>query len=420
MQDMTPTGRNSIRNIPVSGGNHRRNAPKERFEDDIPLPRRRKRSKKFLWWTLGAVVVCALAGLLLSTLFEGATVTITPKTQQITPPANIIALPDAPDGSLGYQTVSLSQSATTTATASGTTHVSTSASGVITIYNAYSTASQALVTNTRFEAPDGKIYRIHSATTVPGATKNVDGTLTPGSVVVTVYADAAGADYNRTDPTTFTIPGFQGDPRYKAFSAQSTAPITGGFVGDQPAVSTADMQAAQLKLQSELDSSLRSSVTTQIPQGYLPVQGSLNVTYTDIAEAAGTGTTVSLSQSASATMAMIKSVDLAAILAKLLVTGYGGEAIDFGTPDPLVLQLASSTPNDTGPLTILLQGNPTLVWQFDQGALKTALLGKDKSTFQTTIETFAPAIEKAEASIRPFWKSTFPTDPSKLSIDIEQ
>ena len=419
MQDMTPPDR-SIRNIPVSSNGHRRTAPPERFRDDIPLPKRRKRSRRFLWWVLGAVVVCVAAGLLLSTVFEGATVTITPKTQTITPPANITALPDAPDGSLGYQTVSLSQSATTTATASGTTAVSTKASGVITIYNSYSTATQALVANTRFEAPDNKIYRIHSAVTVPGAKKNADGSLAPGTVTATVYADVAGADYNRTSPTTFTIPGFQGDPRYSKFSAQSQGPISGGFVGNQPTVSTTDMQNAQLTLQKQLDSSLRASVGTEVPNGFLPVQGSLNVTYSDIAVTQGTGTTVSLSETANASMAMVNSSDLASILATLLVTGYAGEPVQFASPNPLILQLATTTAGNTGPLSLLLQGTPTLVWQFDQNALKQALLGKDKSAFQSVIETFSPAIEKAQASIRPFWKGTFPTDASKLQIHIQQ
>jgi hypothetical protein len=416
MHDMTP-GDRSIRNIPVSGGTHRRTAPPpQRTQDDIPLPKRRRRSRSFVWWALGFILVCVIAGLLLATLFEGATVTITPKKQQITPPSNITALPNATAGMLGYQTITVSQSATTSARTTGTQHVSRQASGVIIISNTYSTATQALVANTRFAAQDGKIYRIHSAIVVPGAKKNADNSLTAGTITATVYADAAGPEYNKTEPTTFTIPGFKGDPRYTKITARSSGPISGGFVGDQPAVSQADMKAAQDTLHSQIDSAIRERVASQIPPGFLPVQGSLQVTYGDVATAPAQGSEVSMSQTATASMAMINSSDLAAILAKLLVSGYAGEAVNFASPNPLVLQLASTSAAKTGPLTVLLQGTPTLVWQFDQGALKQQLLGKDKVIFQSTVESFGHAIEKAQASIRPFWKASFPTDPTRLEI----
>ncbi len=421
MKDMTPPGERSIRNIPVSGGSHRRSNP-ERFPGDIPLPKRRKRSRRWLWITVAVVVVCAIAGLLLSTLFAGATVTITPKMQSVNPPANLTAAPNAPSGSLGYQTVSLSQSATTAVSASGTQHISKQASGAVTISNTFSAAPQALIANTRFAAADGKIYRIHSAVTVPGGKKKADGTFTAGTVVATIYADAPGADYNRTGPTSFTIPGFKGDARYTKITAQSTADITGGFVGDQAGITDADMQKAEDTLKSQLDAALSSASGNSVPENFLPVQGSLAITYSAIAQSPVDGGKVSLTQTANATLAIVKSADLASALAKLLVQGYAGENVDFATPNPLILQLATSTsktPVNTGPLTLLLQGSPTLVWQFDQDALKTALLGKDKSAFQSVVQQFSPAIEKAQASIRPFWKTTFPTDSSKLQVTVD-
>ncbi len=386
-------------------------------DEQTPPPRRRRSSRRLLWWTAGIVVVCGIAGLLLATLFEGATVSITPKSQQITSPGNIVAFPNAPTGSLSYQTITLTRSATTSAQASGTQHVSTQASGVITIYNSYSTAPQQLVATTRFEAGDGKIYRIHAAVTVPGQKKNTDGSMTPGSVVATVYADAAGDSYNRTDATTFTIPGFKNDPRYTKFSAQSQGAISGGFVGDKPAVSSTDMHNAQTTLKTQIDQGLQAAIDAQIPTGYMQVQGSLQTTYNDVVSSAGEGSNVSLSESATASVAIVSGDELAGILAKLLVSGYNGEPVTFASPNPLSLQLATSS-GKTGALTILLQGNPTIVWTFDQNALKDQLLGKSKDTFQTVVHSFEPAIEKAEAHIRPFWKATFPTDADKLDIEV--
>jgi hypothetical protein len=325
MQDMTP-GDRSIRNIPVSGGTHRRASSQARTEDDVVLPkRRRRRSRSFVWWALGVIVVCVIAGLLLATLFEGATIRITSKKQQVTPPSNITALPNASAGTLGYQTITVSQSATTSAHTTGTQHVQRQASGVITISNTYNTAPQALVNNTRFQSADGKIYRIHASITVPGAKKNADGSLSAGTVTATVYADAAGPEYNKTDATTFTIPGFKGDAKYSKITARSSGPISGGFVGDQPAVSATDMQAAQQTLHSQIDAAIRERIETQVPPGFLPVQGSLQVTYSDIATAPVQSSDVSGERNAGK-MRCIASKCLVGDKVLVKLDPYGGKA----------------------------------------------------------------------------------------------
>jgi hypothetical protein len=111
----------------------------------------------------------------------------------------------------------------------GVKEVETKASGQIIIYNAFSSATQPLVRNTRFETPDGKIYRIKQSLSVPGASIK-DGETIPGSIEATVYADEAGEEYN-ISLTDFTIPGFKGGPRFDKFYARSKTPMSGGFMG---------------------------------------------------------------------------------------------------------------------------------------------------------------------------------------------
>ncbi|HEY5383195.1 MAG TPA: hypothetical protein VIJ88_01430, partial [Candidatus Paceibacterota bacterium] len=270
---MIPKGERSIRNIPMPP-HHRRppvqnSAPSEREEEMgeedfrepvLPYKKRIRMNKGWFFWTaIGVVAVCAVGGVLLSTLFAGATVTVTPRTATVAVPPTMLAGVNAPLGTLSYQIISISRTASTTVTASGSSQVSKIASGVITIYNAYSTSAQPLITNTRFEAPDGKIYRIKSAVVVPGAKAAADGTLTPGTVSATVYADAPGADYNRGQ-TQFTIPGFQGDPRYTKFYAETSA-ISRGFVGAQATVAPADLTAAQNALKQGLQNALQNAAS---------------------------------------------------------------------------------------------------------------------------------------------------------------
>lgn len=427
MQDMTPRdinrGEKSIRNIPVPPG-HKLIEPmyEEDFSDQPPRrakPKRRFVRTRFFWILIAVVVICAVAGLLMSTYFAGATVTVTPRSAQVAVPSTIQAEVNAPAGTLPYQIITSSRTASTSVPASGTKQVSLSASGVITIYNNYSTASQDLVATTRFEAPNGKIYRIHTGVTIPGAKQSSSGALTPGTVTATVYADQPGSAYNLTSATQFTIPGFEGTPKYTKFYA--TAPsISGGLVGLQPAVSETDLANAEQALKQGLSGAMNDMVQTQVPKQYIAIPGTLNVVYDDIVQTPGTGSTAILSQTANATADVVASEDLASAIAAQTVQGYGGEAVNFADPTQISIALAS-TSSATGVITLNLSGNPTLVWQFDPSALQQALLGKPKSEFETILKSFAPAIScstatPCKASIRPFWTSTFPSDASKIKV----
>jgi hypothetical protein len=450
MQDMTPprdVGRNmgrgdrSIRNIPVPEG-HRSVRPgsvsshpltedhqdptEPMYEEDFsnPPPRRPQPRKGFfggkLFWALVIVVViCAAAGLLMSTMFAGATVKVTPRSATVTAPTSIQAQVNAPAGVLPYQVINSSRTASTSVPASGTKQVSLSAMGAATNYNAFSTASQDLVATTRFEAPDGKMYRIHANVTVPGATKAADGSLTPGTVTATLYADKPGADYNRTAPTQFTIPGFKGDAKFTKFYAQATV-VSGGLVGLQPAVSTADLATAEGALKQGLSQAMNDMVQSQVPKEYVAVPGTLQVSYNDIVQTPGPNNTAVLSQTANASADVIRSTDLASAIAKQTVQGYAGEAVTFADASQISIALATSS-KATGAISLTLSGSPKLVWQFDPNALQQALIGKPKAQFETILKTFAPAITcstetPCQASIRPFWGTTFPGNAAKIQV----
>jgi len=397
------------------------------YEEDFsnPPPRRGAPKRKgffggkLFWVLIVVVVICAAAGLLMSTLFAGATVNVTPRSASVTAPAAIQAQINAPAGTLPYQVINSSRTASTSVPASGTKQVSLSAMGTATIYNAYNTSSQDLVATTRFEAPDGKIYRIHANITVPGAVKAADGSLTPGSVSATLYADQPGADYNRTAPTQFTIPGFKGDPKYTKFYAKADA-VSGGLVGLQPAVAAADLATAQSALKQGLSNAMNDMVQSQVPKEYIAVPGTLQITYNDIVQTPGPNNTAILSQTANASADVIRSVDLASAIAKQTVQGYAGEAVNFADQSQISVALAT-TSKATGIISLKLSGNPKLIWQFDPNALQQALIGKPKAQFETILKSFAPAITcstetPCKASIRPFWGSSFPSDATKIEV----
>jgi len=136
------------------------------------------------------------------------------------------------------------------------------AHGKIIIYNAYSTSPQILVTSTRFESPDGLIFRTNSRVIVPGATiKN--GELVPSTIEVEVTADEPGSKYNIA-PSRFTIPGFKGTDKYQGFYGESTTAMTGGSDGESIVVSQADIKNAEKQLAEELFKALNNDLEKQI------------------------------------------------------------------------------------------------------------------------------------------------------------
>lgn len=436
MRDMVPPEHRSIRNIPVPNNFRHAKSTQEApelptraaraptpeevilddMQDDRPTPMRARRQSGKRWFIISGVVVvslCAIGGLLLSTLFAGATITVFARQQQVSPPSVLVAKLHPTSTELGFQILTVTRSATTTVAASGNKQVSRSASGLVTIYNSYDAQPQRLIANTRLEAPDGKIYRIHDSITVPGMVKGASGAMTPGSVSATVFADSPGASYNRAD-TRFTIPGFKGDPRYDKFYAQGSA-IAGGFIGQEPAVASADLTKAGDTLKQSLSQAAQSSLASQIPAGFVAVPGTLLVTFSDIRQSPLGDGSAAISQSATMSGAILESSAFASAIARSTVSGYNGEPVAIADLSTITVAAATTTkPGDN--VSIAVSGTPTLVWQYDAAALKAALLGKNKSTFQSIVESFAPAIVRAEAKVRPFWDGSFPSNPDKIDL----
>ncbi|HEV7449158.1 MAG TPA: hypothetical protein VGP13_01315, partial [Candidatus Paceibacterota bacterium] len=304
MRDILPSdgsfasapGDRSIRNIPIPAGH--RHVPEQPVVLEhmppepparAPRPRRKRRAGRFLLWALAVIIVCAGAVAGISMLYAGAAVAVHPRIEDIsTASTTLAAQVNAPVGVLSYAVLVATDSATTTVPATGTKKVSRQATGVVTLSSTYS-ASQRLISGTRLAAPDGKIYRLASSVDLPAN----------GSVVATVNAESPGDTYNRSSATTFTLPGFAGDPRFTKFSAKSQGAITGGFVGDEPAVADADLEAARAELKAKLDNSTQRQLGQNIPTTSTPIPGTLAMTYGDLVQAASTDKkTATISQSA--------------------------------------------------------------------------------------------------------------------------
>lgn len=189
-------------------------------------------SYKWLVGAFGLLVLAALGTVWFLLLLPQATVDVelytltesTDKTLTLSSSSTPALITETQEVSVTIPGIATGALTGTDITSSATNQNKTS--GTILISNEYSSEAQTLVATTRFEAEDGKIYRIPKAVTVPGN----------GSVQAEVVADGSGEEYNK-ESAVFTIPGFKGSDKFAKFSAKTVTALTGG-TGDTASTQT--------------------------------------------------------------------------------------------------------------------------------------------------------------------------------------
>lgn len=376
-----------------------------------------RRMGAWLPWLLGSVVV-TVAGVLLLNFFAGATVTIVPKQETLPIDEKFSALKNGSAADLSYALMIATSSSALEVSATGEKTVTTKASGRIVIYNEQ-TVPQRLIKNTRFQSPGGKIYRINDSITVPKGILT-SGKLTPGSLEVTVYADEAGPEYN-SDPVDFTLPGLKTSPLFTKVYARSKGPLAGGASGTIKTVSDQDLKQAGEDLRVELETKLRSKARGDLAPFQIVydhgIMVELGTPLLSKAPASASNKAV-VSLEGKITLVLFKRADLTKAIAKKLVQNYAGEEVLINNLE--TLQFAMSPQGGTTlangtKLDFTLKGTPELTWVIDEAAIKKALVGISKESFIGILAQY-PSVERAQASVRPMWKRSFPDDPNKISV----
>jgi len=300
--------------------------------------------------------------------------------------------------------------------ASGKKYVERKAKGVITIYNAFSSDPQPLVATTRFETPEGKVYRINKAITVPGA-KIVDGKIEPSSIAANVTADKAGSQYNIGPVEKFSIPGFKGTPRFSGFYGSSAEPMDGGYIGEQAYPTEKDITNAKAAVNSALENALKLGFTQNIPDEFKFIDGSsdyhvLRQTVNEETDRDGNFTVFGEGERAALGFKESDLVDMLRERAKkdlypdIVVNNYEitygeGELGDGGNS-----------------LSFRVNFKAVFVRPIDENSLSSNLIGKNENDAQAVIYSL-PGFESGSINFRPFWVKTVPNNAEKLKIIIQ-
>jgi len=440
VEDIIPRGeRRSIRDIPVPNGRKKsepmgkpvairkpneepvilEEAPK-RYENVFAGEKKKtshSKSRTTLW--IGGVVALLIIGFAIFSLFSSATLAYSPRTANLSFANNSYTAyktADIATGKLPFSVIQLSGNKSADVPASGQTQVSTKASGTIIVYNNSGTAAQKLIANTRFQSADGHIYRIASAITVPGKT-TVNGQGVPGSIMVKVTADQAGADYN-IGLTDFVLPGFKVDPKFSTIYGRSKTAMSGGFVGMTAKVSDSDLAKAKATLEAQIKTDLLAQARAQVPADFILFPNLSQITYTLLPQGSSTASSATENERGDFTGVMFKKGDLAQYLStqKLgasTVTGpveildFSGLSITFAGVNPDLLQADS--------VNFQVSGTALTQWITDKVSLAKDLASKNKNDVDSILKNY-PSISSATVTVNPFWKSSFPSEPTKITI----
>lgn len=413
-------------------------ATRHAMDMDEPAPRPERRaprqmrrstfSRTKLFSIIGGVVVLVVVFAFFT--LGGAELKVTPKAMALSLTAeltgqNIAAQnndePSAAD--VRFAVTELVAEASRDVEATGEEEVVQKASGEITIYNEYTEEEQRLVKETRFESPNGRIYRIPESVLVPGLTRDDNGDVIPGQVTVEVFADEAGEEYN-TGPVRYTVPGFEGLPQFDGFYAQGEGSISGGFNGVKKIVSDEDRNNAERELREEIKAALQAQATEQSTDELLMFTDE-SLTLYELLEESIAGESVTITMRGTAKGIVIAEEELAAAVAEEKVSGYNeGDPISIANIDDINVRVYSASGNVATntmleTVRIALQGDASFVWKIDTEALQNAVAGVERKSLQNVLDQFT-GITRADASLSPFWKKSFPEDADDITIIVAE
>lgn len=376
-----------------------------------------KRSRRTNIIVAAFVLLVVFGGIIGSSyILRGADVTVYPRHREPNINAEFTAYATPTESSqLSYEVMTLEAEGERQVEASGQQAVTEQASGIITIYKS-TPGVQRLITNTRFEGPNGLVFRLVDSVVVPGA---VDGE--PGSIQAEVFASEPGEEYNLDAGTRFTIPGLEGDSElFNAMYAENEAPFTGGFDGERFIIDEEQLATAQQSLREELRDALLERLPNEQPAGFISFPGSTAFVYESLPAVEYGDNLATIKEKAVLQIPLFAEGELAAFLAAAAVPGYEDQPVRIQDPTVLSFSYSTATTSNSNianadSLTFELDGRPTIVWTYDAGRLATDILGANRTALNQVLQAY-PAIERAQAEIRPFWQRNFPTNIGEIEI----
>jgi len=325
---------------------------------------------------------------------------------------------DIANSKIPLQKIEVASEESGTYPATGKKHMQEMASGEITVFNEYSSTPQRIVATTRFLSKEGdKLFRINEAVTIPGFSR-VEGVDVPGQVTIKVYADKPGEDYNIA-PTSFSLPGLQGSPKYNSIYARSTKAMSGGIDKEVLYFSEGDYITAKEKLakaareKNEKDFLGKVSDQSQILEDTKKEEEpEINTNIKMGTVANNFQMNIKIITSAN----LVLEADLNEIINEKLASRLATDKkfLENGRD----YQLGKVTIDQDGGVIIPTHVNQKLITKIDTENLKKEIAGKSEAELKSYFSNMS-GVESTNISLWPFWVKSIPSSYEKINITID-
>jgi len=368
------------------------------------------------------VVLISLIGIcffLLSIYLGGATISINPIRHDVVLQETEIAL-----NTISHETVTTKSDSSEEVTANGTAKVDRKASGRVILYNAYNSSVQKLVAETRLETPNGLIYKLKTAVSIPGQ-KTVNGKPVPGSVEVEVEASETGEKYNQGFKD-FNVVAYKGSDRYEGIYGRSKTALSNGFSGTVPNIAQKDIASSTSRIKEKINVSVDEFFSKKAKEkgsNYVYIPSTKKVVFGEVQNnISKDGKTATLKIEATATAVLFDSATLFAEIIKNQseqITEQIGSQSGFDSAKEIVYtgdfsKLNVSLSDET---SLQVTGTTSISSAIDVTKVTRAVSGLSKEQAIGAIKRLVE-LETIEIDIRPWWNKKLPS-AEKIEIKTE-
>ncbi len=288
--------------------------------------------------------------------------------------------------------------------------------GKVIIYNTFSSASQSLVQNSRFETSDGKIYRLVKKVIVPGA-KVTDGKIEASEVLADVISEVPGADYNATEGLKLKLPAFKGTPKENSIYALVKDKFTGGFVGEIASPTADEISRAKEESIKNLDSSIKSILLAKLPTElkFLEKSISFKLLKQEMTTDYSKNNSFSIFSEGETSIIGFKESDVLTIVNQKLKKSEG-EDVDVKS-STINYSLKNDQKNQGAELSFEFGYDAVISKKVNIDDLRSRLSAKSESEIKALIFSVS-GLQSAEVSLWPFWVKKVPNiDKINLIVD---
>ncbi len=165
---------------------------------------------------------------------------------------------------------------------------------------------------------------------------------------------------------------------------------------------------------------LANEITAQVPEGYVLLPGSATTTYRALPTSeSSTSGSADLKEQGTIRAVVFPNTALAKAIATTALSGnYHGEPIMIANASSLNLAAPAIPTSDATTFSFGLSGTTNLVYVVDAPRIAAAVAGKSRDDAQTALSNY-PEVNSAVLVLRPFWRTTFPEDPSAIKVTLE-